>query len=208
MARPAYNADEREAIEERICSEALALFAKNGYRSVSLRAIAKELGWSAPALYRYYDNKDALLAAIRADGFLEIRNLLAEVRSRTQSGAEAAAQSIKVYVAYALEQSALYQLMYELDQAVVASTDVVYANRSLAFAEAIGIADDVLTESGASGDSVEMAHVFWINAHGLAALAVANQLDLGRSLDELIDPTVRTLLRGLNTSTLKENTHV
>ena len=34
-----------------------------------MRAIAEEMQLSAPALYRYYNNKEALLEAIRADGF-------------------------------------------------------------------------------------------------------------------------------------------
>ena len=69
MARPAFSAGKREEIESNIKATALALFASRGYRSVSMRAIAEEMQLSAPALYRYYNNKEALLEAIRADGF-------------------------------------------------------------------------------------------------------------------------------------------
>ena len=59
MARPAYNPEKRTAIEADICAKALNLFEHSGYRSVSMRAIADELGWSATALYRYFANKEA-----------------------------------------------------------------------------------------------------------------------------------------------------
>jgi AcrR family transcriptional regulator len=53
MARPAYSDKERKEIEAKIRAAALALFREVGYRGVTLRAVAKQLGWSAPALYRY-----------------------------------------------------------------------------------------------------------------------------------------------------------
>ncbi len=203
MPRPAYDTEKRLAIEAEICATALALFAERGYRVVSMRAIAGQLGWSATALYRYYDNKEALLAAIRAEGFLEIRNMLREARANAVNAVDAAALGMRGYVNFALERSALYQLMYELDQGEIAAAPHVYENRRQAFAEAIGIAEEVLGELGSVGDATEMAHLFWINAHGLAALAVANQLDLGKRLEQLVEPAIGALLRGLATQTEK-----
>ena len=45
-----------------------------------------------------------------------------------------------------------------------------------------------------------MAHLFWISAHGLVALAVANQLDLGQDLDQLIEPVLQSTLLGITHS--------
>ena len=197
MARPAYDNDKRLAIEADIRERAMTLFARNGYRNVSMRAIAAELGWSATALYRYYDNKEALLAAIRADGFQEIRDMLRAARASAENPVAAAALGMKGYVDFAVSRSALYQLMYELDQGEISAEPGVVEHRRQAFTEAIGIAQDVLGATDVTGDATEMAHLFWINAHGLAALAVAHQLDLGKSLDQLIEPTINALLRGL-----------
>lgn len=46
-----------------------------------MRATAEKLGWSATALYRYLDDKEALLAAIRAIGFVQIQIILSDVRA-------------------------------------------------------------------------------------------------------------------------------
>lgn len=197
MPRPAYDSNERRAIEANICAKAVDLFALKGYRNVSLRAIAGELDLSAPALYRYYENKEALLAAVRAAGFTEIHRVLADVRARATSPLAAPGDAIKAYLDFATRRRELYQLMYELDQGAFASTPEVHEKRGLAFSEAIGIAQDMLDYLGIQGDSVELAHIFWINAHGLAALTVANQLDLGKRFDELVDPLVDTLTQGI-----------
>ena len=58
------------------------------------------------------------------------------------------------------------------------------------------MAQDFLREAGASGNANRMAHLFWIGAHGLAALAVANQLDLGQSYEELVEPLLEMVLGG------------
>ena len=197
MARPAYSDDQREEIETRIKTIALELFAQSGYRNVSLRAIAQVLGMSAPALYRYFESKEALLDAIRADGFEDMRQLLAGEREQAATPVEAVASAMRAYVGFAVEQSALYSLMYELDQGEITQASA-HGSRKLAFAEAVRMAEDVLAERGEVGDANLMAHVFWVSAHGLAALAVARQLDLNKSLHELIEPVVQTVLRGLS----------
>ena len=68
------------------------------------------------------------------------------------------------------------------------------ANRRAAFAEAEGLAKDLLVEMGGPGDPNRMAHLFWIGAHGLAALALAHQLDLGQDYDELVEPVLQMIL--------------
>jgi AcrR family transcriptional regulator len=51
---------------------AQALLEAHGPEGVSWRAVAEAVGYSPAALYRYFDNKDALLAALRADGWTRL----------------------------------------------------------------------------------------------------------------------------------------
>ncbi len=194
MARPAYSNDERLRIEAEIREAALRCFGRLGYRAASMRSIASELGWSAPALYRYYENKEALIAAVRAEGFQELALALAALRSGKQASVEIIRQAMITYLTFARERSDLYQLMYELDQGDVSEHPEVARNRRAAFAEAEGMAADFLAESDMAGDANRMGHLFWIGAHGLAALAVANQLDLGQSYEELVGPLLEMVL--------------
>ncbi|MGI9328266.1 MAG: TetR/AcrR family transcriptional regulator [Pseudomonadales bacterium] len=197
MARPAYSTDERERIEAEIRRAALALFAEHGYRNVSMRAIGRELNLSATALYRYFENKEALLAAIRAEGFVELRTRLVEVQQAATAPVEVVRTAIKVYLDFALTSRDLYSLMYEFDQAKVAEDPNVAINRRAAFAEAERIAATLLSVSNQPGDPNELAHLFWIGAHGLAALALSHQLDLGKTYDALVEPLVHTLLNSV-----------
>lgn len=194
MARPAYSSDERERIETDIRQAALRLFGEHGYRNVSLRAIGRELDLSATALYRYFDSKEALLAAIRAEGFVELKNRLVQVQNLEESPLAAVATAIRVYLDFALNSRDLYSLMYEFDQTEVAEDPNVAINRRSAFSEAERMAEALLKATNQPGDPNELAHLFWIGAHGLAALALSHQLDLGKHYDALVEPLVQTLL--------------
>lgn len=46
---------------------ARSLLVDQGLEAITLRAIARELGITAPALYRYYESRDQLVAAVRTD---------------------------------------------------------------------------------------------------------------------------------------------
>ncbi len=196
MPRPAYSQDQRAAIEARIRAAALELFGRDGYRGVSLRAIAKAMGWSAPALYRYYDNKAALLAAIRAEGFRNLGHRLRTARAVPESPPQVARAGMLAYLDFAREEPELFRLTFELDQGLFAEYPEVVRERALAFAEAEGIAQDLLTEAGVAGNPNQLAHLMWISVHGLAALELAHLLDMGQDFETLVEPVVQTLLRG------------
>lgn len=50
--------------KERIQSEALRLFAENGYHAVTVEQIAAAVGIKAPSLYKHYSGKRAIFDGI------------------------------------------------------------------------------------------------------------------------------------------------
>jgi AcrR family transcriptional regulator len=55
------------------------LLVSGGPTAVSLRAIARDVGLTAPALYRYFDSLDALVLAIVTDLFEELRGAVGKL---------------------------------------------------------------------------------------------------------------------------------
>ena len=54
---------------ERLVDAAEHLFAEHGLEAVTMRQLAAELGVSPMTPYRYFEDKDAILAAVRARAF-------------------------------------------------------------------------------------------------------------------------------------------
>ena len=67
----------RAATMEEIAATARRLLVEQGPDSVSLRAIAREMGMTAPGLYRYYSSREELLRYVIATIF---RELAADIR--------------------------------------------------------------------------------------------------------------------------------
>ncbi len=65
---------EKPDLRSRILSEALDQIRTQGAHHVSLRSIAKAAGCSPMATYRHFPSKEALLAEIACDGFIELRD--------------------------------------------------------------------------------------------------------------------------------------
>jgi AcrR family transcriptional regulator len=63
---------QRAATVQEIKDVARRLLMEQGAASLSLRAIAREMGVTAPALYRYFDGHEALVEALAADFYNEL----------------------------------------------------------------------------------------------------------------------------------------
>src|SRR5271168_5576166 len=58
-----------DAFRARLCDVAEKLFAAHGPDGVTMREMADELGVSSMTPYRYFKDKDAILAAVRTRAF-------------------------------------------------------------------------------------------------------------------------------------------
>ncbi|MQA08496.1 MAG: TetR family transcriptional regulator [Pseudonocardiaceae bacterium] len=67
MSQPTRRARSRVDTERDIRQHARQLLVEQGHEAVTLRAIARGLGITAPALYRYYSSRAALIEQLRLD---------------------------------------------------------------------------------------------------------------------------------------------
>src|SRR5262245_60224573 len=95
---------------ERLIDAAERLFAEKGLEAVSLRQLAGELGVSPMTPYRYFKDKDEMLAAVRARGFNRFAEAL-EVAFAGPGSVEArVAATGEAYVRFAFDHPAAYGL--------------------------------------------------------------------------------------------------
>ena len=64
MARTAYHHGD---LQQQVHDQALAVVREHGDSAISLRALAKQIGVSAPALYRHFADRESLLAELAID---------------------------------------------------------------------------------------------------------------------------------------------
>ncbi len=92
-----------------LIAAARSLVEESGVGAVSLRQTARCVGVSAPATYRHFANKDALLAAVAAEGF---RDLGAALAAASRSEGDPLSSMGMAYVRFALSRRGVFRLMF------------------------------------------------------------------------------------------------
>jgi len=87
--------------------------AEHGPAALSLRAIARELGITAPAIYNYFPSRDDLVTTLIVDAYHSLAETLAEAGDSEQNNhTEAILAGFRAYRGWALAHSAEYSLIF------------------------------------------------------------------------------------------------
>jgi AcrR family transcriptional regulator len=101
----------------RILDAALELLQQDGPEGVSIRKIADRIGVSHMLLYSYFENRAAILQALRDRGFKEMESFCSASLRRAESG-DALAEVRKLlgqFITISHERPVIYQLAWRRD---------------------------------------------------------------------------------------------
>lgn len=165
-----------------------ALLETEGLEGLSLRAAARAVGVSQTAPYRHFADREALLAAVAAEGF---KDLLARidrsVNPHADSPHDAVAAIGGAYVMYAAECKAHFRLMFGRDIRERARHDALS-----------GATEEVAQRIGRILKDPGLGLGIWSAMHGLAWLVVEGVTDLGQGNDPgILQSRAEMILRGL-----------
>lgn len=168
-----------------------------GLERVSMHSIAKELGWSATALYRYFVNKDAILAAARAAALDRFSAALDEALAGPGDIWDRSRAVGNAYVSFAFENADAYKLMFAISQPDMERYPEVACAQARSRAHMSRYVRLLVEEGGLDADPVVLGHLFWAGMHGLISLHMAGQLRPDApDFETLRREMVRSLVRG------------
>jgi AcrR family transcriptional regulator len=167
------------ALRQALMAEAISSLEKDGLEGLSLRALAQAVGVSKTAPYRHFEDKQALLVALAAEGFRMFADALeAGFPGATSADAspEAAEPSrpvsflLHAYLDFAHAHPALYGLMFSrLGYALHSETCRLHAERAFGcLARAVAEAQAAGWRSGQEPGGLALS--VWAQAHGWAGL--------------------------------------
>jgi AcrR family transcriptional regulator len=175
-----------------ILDEARTMIVARGIDEFSLRKLAGRLGVTAPSLYRFFDSKDAIVAAIADAEFAQLIEVIEAAAARHDDPvAQIQAQST-AYDERAAASPALFAVMFayrppwsegqSLPELPLASKAWQLASTAVEAA----IADGRLREP----DPVLASLTIWSAVHGVAALLTAGGPGAASSLDRMLVASV------------------
>ena len=188
---------EVDAFRARLCAVAQKRFAKQGVDGVSMRQLAEALGCSPMTPYRYFRNKEEILAAVRAAAFDRFASALEEAARKTRGDLRAGGQAMgEAYIRFALGDPDAYRLMFDLSQ----PHPDRYPELVRASARArhmMSAALEALVKAGIFvGDAQLLGYVFWATMHGLVVLHLAGKLPKKPDFRTIQREAMRLLVAG------------
>ncbi|MFD0264917.1 TetR/AcrR family transcriptional regulator [Kitasatospora indigofera] len=168
------------------------LLEEDGSAGLSLRAVARRAGVSATAPYRHYSDRDALVSAVAAEGYVELADHLAAAHPSPRTPDDLAEVAV-AYVRFALERPAMFRVMFAepcdpTNEERVAATAAIWEYVR-------GIVHGVFPDS----DPEALSTGVWAIVHGLAFLHLDGKLDA--STPDVVSTQVHAAVEALLAAT-------
>jgi AcrR family transcriptional regulator len=183
---------------DRLCDAGEQLFADHGPDAVTIRQLAAELGVSAMTPYRYFKDKDAILAAVRARAFDRFAQAMEEAHHADASRWQYPGQA---YVEWALGHPQAYKLMFDVNQPTYAehpellkAMDRARATMGAGMNEQPGLSE---------ADIALIAHSFWAAMHGPIMLQLAGLLGPKVNAETLLKVILPRLVEGFKANPVR-----
>jgi AcrR family transcriptional regulator len=182
MARP--RDIDRTNVKNLVLEKSKKMFVHEGYDNITMRRIAKEIGYTPGTIYLYFKNKEEILYELHNEGF----KLLYQYKNSTKvsskmSAVERLIEGGKSYIDFALENPEYYEVMFNMPEprdylkklkAIKKSNeepDADYAMKSYDFLKQR--IQEFQNEGYLKGvDTDTAAFLFWSTVHGIASLTI------------------------------------
>jgi len=158
-----------------ILEAALQIVKQEGWVALSMRKIADIIEYTAPMIYEYYANKEAILAALTSKGYLMLAKKIREAKEKEVEPEKQIEAMWLAYWDFAFEEKELYQLMFGIgiqccgQQKGVQYNDVYYK-----------LINDVIREIVADQSPSQewicrKYFTYWSVIHGLISINLVNK---------------------------------
>ena len=194
MPTPLSDAEIQE-FRNRLCAEAELQFLRNGVAAVTMRSLASAMGCSATTPYRYFKNKNEILAAVRVailDRFCEKLEAI-----RRDDGLEWTNAHLKAFVDFAFEEPESYRLIFDLYQSDENEYPEFVRANERARKVGYGYVQKLVEDGYQQGDPEQLASLFFAQLHGLIVLRMTGRPSSTREqFDKMCHEAFRMISRG------------
>ena len=188
-------AEDIAAFRERLCDVAEEKFAAHGADGVTLRELADALGVSPMTPYRYFTDKDAILAAVRARAFTRFAEAMEE--AETKRSVRKTAFTGVLYVDWAMANPAAYRLMFDTQQPTASNYPELVAAMARARGTMTTVWKQLQSDNRFKGDIEQAGHLMWAAQHGVVMLQLSGLLKPSQDARKLVRRMIEAIARDL-----------
>ena len=187
----------RSELRAETLSAARELIQKEGYAGLTIRKLAQRMECSPMALYSYFSDKQALLAALALEGFEKVAERFDSTAHRDPL--TAVSRILLDYIAYAEENPNEYRILFlsveTLGELKLTREDL--QQRNPAFGALFKRVEKCIKAGVLQGDAFAVSTVLWTAAHGAASVLITAQKFPFGSRQLYAEEVVATIVSGV-----------
>lgn len=164
----------KEETRVNILDAAFKIVKKEGWQALSMRKIADEIEYTAPIIYEYFANKEAILAELNKKGYIELKEKMEAAKNQHELPAAQLEAMWMAYWNFAFKNKELYQIMFGVSMnccSAQKSPEVEAPGRLVS-----DVIEKLINDPNASEDDVcRRYYTFWSVVHGLVSINLVNR---------------------------------
>lgn len=175
-----------------ILSASLDIVKEEGWAALSMRKIADKIEYTAPIIYGYFENKEAILKELTRNGYVKLAEQLEEAKSKFTDPAQRLEAMWRAYWHFAFSEKELYQVMYGVEMSCAsANTCQVSQKPAIMLKEQIA---ELIPEAKRTAAYIDIRYyTFWSVVHGLISINLTKQL----VSDEITQQVLKDAIGGM-----------
>jgi len=184
----------KEETRINILDAALRIVKQDGWQALSMRKIADAIEYTAPVIYEYFSNKDAILLELTRKGYLILSKDLVEAKAKHKLPAEQLEAMWLAYWNFAFANKELYQVMFGVSTSCSCEQIKGLPEADLPWDHFIEVIGQLMHITDMRSKIIcTKYYTFWSIVHGLVSINI-----LGRdSSDDINKQVLKDAITGL-----------
>jgi len=188
----------KEETRSNIVDAALHIVKEEGWPALSMRKIADAIEYTAPIIYEYFANKEAILLELTRRGFLILSRDMQGAKDKHSSSAKQLEAMWLAYWNFAFENKELYQVMYGVSTNCCCQLICDLPEAGMLYGQFSEVIGEIMHIDDLDSDAIcTKYYTLWSVVHGLVSINLVSRGssdDINRQvLKDAIGGIIRTM---------------
>ncbi|WP_026730009.1 TetR/AcrR family transcriptional regulator [Flavobacterium denitrificans] len=164
---------QKEETRSNILGAAYDIVKEDGWNGLSMRKIADRIEYTAPIIYEYFSNKDAILTELTGQGFIKLAKELEKAKAKFEKPEEQLEAMWMAYWDFAFTDTEMYQVMFGVQMNCCSQQCSLSDSPYMMFTAVIA---EVMKNSNPDPEIIKQKYfTFFSIIHGLIAINIINR---------------------------------
>lgn len=183
---------QKEETRSNILKAAREIVKEEGWQGLSMRKIADKIEYTAPIIYEYFSNKEAILSELTGRGFNMLSRELEKAKAKSENPEEQLEAMWMAYWEFAFTDTEMYQVMFGVQiNCCAGQCDAADSPYKLF----TGVIAEVMKNNNPTIEMIKQKYfLFFSVIHGLISINIVNQ---NQALEEINKQILKDAIGGI-----------